>query len=71
LDDDAIREFEEAPSVVDIPSNSQFVERLIQTITKIGPRSATAEIRDGLTRATLKNQKRVPRCETKADFHKL
>jgi hypothetical protein len=68
LSDDHIRGFLEEPFQLDVPSNTQFVERLVQTVTKIGTKAATAERRDGLTRATLSHRAKLPKCETKKDF---
>ena len=55
---------------LDIPSNTQFVERFIKVITAKGTASANANVRDGLAKATLKSRKEKPRLRTKADFVK-
>lgn len=71
MSDDEIKAFVQEPFVLDVPNNTQFVERLVQTCSKIGTRAATTEMRDGLTRATLKNRAALPRCETRKDFLKI
>jgi hypothetical protein len=68
MSDDQIQGFLEEPFQLDVPSNTQFVERLIQTVTRIGTKAATAERRDGLMRATLSHRAKLPKCETKKDF---
>ena len=65
-----IREYEVTPLVLDISSNSQFVERFIQLIAKNGTRAASPTVRDGLVKSTLRSRKQRPRMETKADFRK-
>ena len=69
--DQQIREFIKQPLILDIPSNTQFVERLIKVITQKGTKAADPKVRDGLVRATLNSQKEMPRCRTKADFNVL
>lgn len=54
LSDAEIRHFVDKPLSLNVPSHTQHVERMVQTITAIGTRAATPEVRDGLTRATLK-----------------
>ena len=51
--DQQIMEFVEQPLVLDIPSNTHFVERLIRVITQKGTEAADPKIRDGLVRVTL------------------
>ena len=48
----------EAPLDLQVPANTQHVEHLVRTITKIGTRAVTTKKRDGFTRATLKSRKR-------------
>ena len=69
--DEDVQKCIDEPFVLEIPSNSQFVERQIQLISQIGPRAATAEMRDGLARATIRNCELLPKCETKADYSKF
>ena len=71
LSDQQIQDFVEHPLVLDIPSNTQFVERLIKVITQKGTKAADPKVRDGLVKATLKSQKEMPRCRTKADFNAI
>ena len=66
--DEQIRKFEDEPFVLPIPSNSQHVERFIQLIAKNGTKAATAKLRDGLVRATIKSRQRRSKPVTKADF---
>ena len=63
--------FVEKPLVLDICSNTQFVERLIKVITQKGCTAADPKLRDGFAKATLKSQKVLPRCHTKEDFSVL
>jgi hypothetical protein len=69
--DDDILKFQELPLVLDIPSNTQFVENMIQTITKIGKRAASHEVCDGITWATFRNRSRCNKMEIKVDFENL
>jgi hypothetical protein len=71
LTDKELLGFVDTPYVLGVKAHSQPVERLVQTITKIGKRAASEADRDGLTRATLRNRERLPRCRTKADFANL
>jgi hypothetical protein len=70
LSDADIKKFVDTPLVLKVPGHTQHVERLVQTITKIGTRAATRKKRDGITRATLASRKSLPKCETKAQFSK-
>jgi hypothetical protein len=67
---DDILKFQESPLVLDIPSSTQFVESMIQTITRIGKHAASHEVCDGITRATFSNRSSCNKMETKADFDK-
>ena len=69
--DEQITAFVEKPLVLDICSNTQFVERLIKVITQKGCTAADPKLRDGFAKATLKSQKALPRCQTKEDFSVL
>ena len=53
---------------MNIPSNTQHVERCIKLITENGTRKADPVLRDGLCHATVLSRKRHPKMETKADF---
>ena len=68
--DDELRAFENTPLILDVPSNSQHVERLIKLITENGTRAASPTLRDGLAKATLKSRQQRPRLRTRADFLK-
>ena len=63
-----IEAFRETPLTLSIVSNTQFLERLVQTVSKFGSVSTDASIRDGYAKATLEVQRKMPRRETKADF---
>ena len=45
--DQQIREFVKQPLVLDIPSNTQFVVRLIKVITQKGTKVVDPKVRDG------------------------
>ena len=63
-----LRQFEDTPLKLDVPSNSQFVERHIRIITENGTRAATPILRDGLAHATIAHRQLRGKKETKADF---
>ena len=50
--DQQLRDFVEQPLVLDILSDTQFVERLIKVITRKDTKAADPKVRDGLVRAT-------------------
>ena len=68
--DAEIRAFEHTPLVLDVPSNSQHVERLIKLITENGKHAASPTLRDGLAKATLRSRQQRPKLRTRADFMK-
>ena len=45
--DEQIKDFIEKPLKMDIPSNTQFVERMIKVITQKGTAAADPKIREG------------------------
>ena len=59
--------FEQSPLVLEIPSNSQFVERL-KLVTRNATRATSPTLRDGLNHATLRSRRQRPKVETKAHF---
>ena len=67
---DQLRQFESSPLVLEVPSNSQFVERSIRLITEQGTRAASAVTRDGLCHAVLQRRQQRGKGETKSDFMK-
>ena len=69
-DDEHMKTFQDTPLHLDIPSNTQFVERMIKVITAKGTASASSKIRDGLAKATIESRKEMPRLKTKEDFLK-
>ena len=66
-----VREFVESPLKLDLPSNSQFVERMIKEITRKGCRALNPKVRDGMVKDTNMNRKKMKRCRTKRDFRGL
>jgi hypothetical protein len=58
----------EEPLIVDILYHTQHVESLICVITQNGKSAASAEKREGMAIATMRDRKSRPWCETKADF---
>ena len=71
LSDDEIKLFLEKPFSLNVPGNTQFVERMIKVITQKGCRAASPTLRDGITRATITSQKAMPRCKAKKDYSAL
>ena len=63
-----IKSFETSPLTMNVPSNSQFVERFIKLISENGTRAASPTLRDGLCHSTNLSRQRHPKRETKADF---
>ena len=71
LSDDEIRHFAEEPSKIDLPSNTQFLELLVQTVSSYGDAAADPKVRDGMVKATLYTRKTLPKRKTKKDFSNL
>ena len=69
-DDDDLKQFQDTPLLLPIPSNTQFVERMIKVITAKGTASASSKVRDGMAKATIESRKEMPRLKTKEDFLK-
>ena len=67
-DDEQIQQFRENALQLDIPGNTQFVERQIKVVTQKGTVAADPKVQDGSAKATLQSQKKMPRCKTRADF---
>ena len=63
-----LRQFETHPLVLDVPNNSQFVERLIRVITENGTMAATPKLRDGLSHAKISHRQQRGKKESQADF---
>ena len=63
-----IRQFIVTPLVLDVPSNTLFVERAIKLVTSNGTPAGSAKLRDGLCHATVESRKWHPHIETKKDF---
>ena len=68
VSDDELRHYIDHPLIINLPSNTQFVERMIQTVSKLGTVAADARQRDGFAKATFENQKLMPTRRTKSDF---
>ena len=62
--------FELHPLVLDVPSNSQHVERFIRVTTEIGTKSADSTLRDGMVHATVAHRQLRGKKESKMDFSK-
>ena len=71
LSGDEIKLNLEKPFSLDVPGNTQFVERRIKVITQKGCRAASPTLRDGITGATITSQKAMPRCKAKKDYSAL
>ena len=57
LSDDEIRHFAEEPFKSDLPSNTQFLELLVQTVSGYGSAAADPKVRDGMVKAALYKMK--------------
>ena len=71
LSDDEIRHFAEEPFKSDLPSNTQFLELLVQTVSSYGDAAADPKVRDGMVKAVLYTRKTLPKRKTKKDFSNL
>ena len=71
FNNEELRQFETRPLILNVPSNSQFVERHIRVITENGRRAATPVLRDGLAHATMAHRQLRGKKETKADFSRV
>ena len=68
-----IKQFETAPLVLRVPSNSQQaqnVERFIQLNTKVGTKASSSIARDGIVLARIENKREYSSMESKNDFCK-
>ena len=63
-----IKAFEITPLTLDVPSNTQHVERYIQLATQNGTRAATPTLRQGLCHATIRSRTKRPKLESKIHF---
>ena len=66
--DEQLRDLQSHPLEMNVPSNSQFVERFIQVATQNGTKAGTSTLRNGLSIATLRSRQKRPKIETKSDF---
>ena len=66
-----LRLYIDSPLVLELPNNTQFLERLVQQATSVGKAAADPEKRDGILKAKLSMQKSVSRSATKAEFARL
>ena len=71
LNEEEICRFKEVPFKSDLPSSTQFLERLVQTVSKLGAVATEPKVRDGFVKATLHTQKVMERRETKEDFSSI
>ena len=67
--DEEIREYERVPLEMNISSNTQNIERLVQLNAQVGKRAGSSIMRDGLVKATMESRKERPSLEKKSDFH--
>ena len=70
MSNDEIKRFEAKPLILDVPSNSQHVERFIWVTTEIGTKSANPTLRDGMAHATIAHRRLHGKKESKKDFSK-
>ena len=63
--DEEIQQYLVTPLMLDVPSNSQHVERFIQVNAKVGTKAASNRDRNGLVLARQKYQKENPNKENK------
>ena len=71
LSNDKIRHFAAEPFKSDLPSNTQFLEHLVQTVSSYSDAAADPKVRDGMVKATLYTRKTLPKRKTKKDFSNL
>lgn len=71
MSDEELQNFVESPLVLDLPNNSQFVERMIKEITKKGCRAVDPKVRDGMVKDTNNSRKKIPKCLTKHNYQAL
>ena len=71
LSDEEIRHFAEEPFKSVLPSNTQFLELLVQTVSSYGDAAADPKVRDGMVKAALYTRKTLPKRKTKKDFSNL
>ena len=65
MSDEKLQDFVESPLVLNLPNNSQFVERMIKEITKKGCRAVDFQERDGMVKDTNNSREKIPKCCTK------
>ena len=68
ISDEDLRKYEDSPLEINVPSNTQHVERFIQLMAKNATRKATSKLRDGLCKTTIKHRQKRPKLERKSDF---
>ena len=64
--DEQLRSFEREPLVLEIPSNSQHVERCVQLMASHASSSLNPAVRDGLYKAAVLERKRRPNLDRKS-----
>ena len=64
MTDSEIGRFVEELLVLENPSNTQFVERLVQIVSSHGKSAADPQLREGFAKAKLTSQKEIPKVST-------
>ena len=70
MSNEEIKRFELHPLVLDVPSNSQHVERFIRVTTEIGTKSADSTLCDGMVHAKVAHRELRGKIESKMNFSK-
>ena len=68
--DEEIREYERVPLQLNISSNTQHIERLVQLNAQVGKKAGSSILRDGIVKATIESRQECPKLENKSNFHK-
>ena len=68
--DEEIREYERVPLQLNISSNTQPIERLVQLNAQVGKKAGSSILRDGIVKATIESRQECPKLENKSNFHK-
>ena len=68
LTNEELRRYVDEPLVLELPNNTQFLERLVQQAASVGKAAADSKKRDGCLKAKLTMQKKISRSATKAEF---
>ena len=60
LSGDGVRAFKDKPFESALPSSTQFLKRMIHTVSKLGMVAADPKIQDGFIKATRHSEKILP-----------